>query len=74
MEDIMKFETGWGKGILGFVLKKFLEGKFGVKFEDFTIQRFHISAPADERNCKFYIAIDGEINKADIVRLMKGEN
>lgn len=74
-EDIMKIETGWGKGILGFVLKKFLEGKFGVKFEDFSVPQFKIYTSADGRNCNFHIEIKGEVNKADIIGLLKkGDN
>lgn len=70
-EDIMKIETGWGRGILGFVLKKFLEGKFGVKFENFEVPVFRIYSSSCERNCKFNIAIQGEVNKADIIGLLQ---
>lgn len=72
MEDIVKIETGFGKGILSFILKKFLEWKFGIKFVNFSVHNFNISSLADERNLHFDIAINGEISKGDIIKIIQG--
>ena len=72
MEDLVKVETGFGKGLLGFVFQKFLEGKFGVKFVNFSVHNFNVSSLADERNLHFDIAINGEISKGDVINIIQG--
>ena len=73
MEDIVKVETGFGRGILSFILKKFLEGKFGVKFTDFEISHFSARRPPDAKDVDFHISICGQIPTEHIIKLTKGE-
>lgn len=74
MEDVMKFETGFGKGISEFIFKKILEGKFGVKFGKFDIKEFNICSPVDGSKVAFNINVSFDLDKADIIRLIqKGE-
>ena len=71
MEDMVKVETGFGRGVLGFVLKKILEGKFGVKFVDFEVSHFSIRRPADSKDIDFHISVCGQISKNYILKLIK---
>ena len=72
MEDMVKVETGFGRGVLGFVLKKILEGKFGVKFVNFDLGKVVVYSPADGRDLSFDIRIQGLIAKNDIIKIVRG--
>lgn len=70
MEDIVKIKTGVGKTICGFILKKFLEGKFGIKFADFQVDKLYFERPADLEFTYFEICIHGKVITDDVVKLM----
>lgn len=74
MEDIVKIETGFGRGVLGFILKKILEGKFGVKFTDFEVSYFSARRPPDAGDVDFHISVCGQIPTEHILKLIKGED
>lgn len=74
VEDIIQLDTGLGKGIIGFILEKFLEKKFGIKFVDFSVQEFKIFTHGGHKDYHFNIKISGSINKGEIISLVqKGE-
>ena len=56
-EDIIQLDTGLGKGIIGFILKKFLEKKFGVKFVHFVVPEFKIFTRGGTTKYDFSIKI-----------------
>lgn len=70
-EDIIQLDTGLGKGIIGFILKKFLEKKFGIKFADFEVPEFKIHTYGASKQYDFNIKITGSIYKGDILSLMQ---
>lgn len=71
VEDIIQLDTEFGKGIIGFILKKFLEKKFGVKFVDFEVPEFKIFTCGASTKYDFNIKITGSINKGEIIELMQ---
>ena len=74
VEDIIKLDTVLGKGIIGFILKKFLEKKFGVKFEDLVVPEFKIFTRGASTKYDFNIRITGSISKGEILSWMQGVN
>lgn len=74
VEDIIQLDTGLGKGIIGFILKKFLEKKFGVKFADFEVPEFKIHTYGGSTKYDFSIKITGSIYKGDIIELIQKGN
>lgn len=75
VEDIIQLDTGFGKGIIGFILKKFLEKKFGIKFADFKVSEFKIFTRGGTTKYDFNIKITGSIDKGEIISLVqKGED
>ena len=72
VEDIIQLDTVFGKGIIGFILEKFLEKKFGVKFIDFKVQEFKIFTRCSTTKYDFNIRITGSIDKGEILRLIQG--
>jgi hypothetical protein len=75
VEDIIQLDTGFGKGLIGFILEKFLEKKFGVKFVDFRVSEFKIYTRGATTKYDFSIRITGSIDKGEILRLIqKGNN
>lgn len=73
-EDIIKLDTGFGKGLMGFILKKFLEKKFGVKFVDFEVPEFKIFTCTSATKYDFSIKIKGSIDKGEILRFIQKGN
>lgn len=73
-EDIIQLDTGLGKGIIGFILKKFLEKKFGVKFVNFEVPEFKIFTRCSTTKYDFNIKITGSIDKGEIIRLIQKGN
>lgn len=74
VEDIIQLDTGFGKGIIGFILEKFLEKKFGVKFIDFKVPEFKIYTRGGSGNYDFKIRITGSIGKGEIIEfIQKGD-
>lgn len=71
VEDIIQLDTGFGKGLIGFILKKFLERKFGVKFEDFEVPEFKIHTYGASKQYDFNIKITGSIGKGEILSLIQ---
>lgn len=71
VEDIIQLDTGFGKGLIGFILKKFLERKFGVKFEDFKVSEFKIYTRGASTKYDFNIRITGSISKGEILSLIQ---
>lgn len=71
VEDIIQLGTGVGKGIIGFILKKFLERKFGVEFADFNVTELSIFTCGGSRNYDFKIRITGSINKGELIELIQ---
>lgn len=71
VEDIIQLDTGLGKGIIGFILKKFLEKKFGVKFADFEVPEFKIFTRGGWKNYEFNIKITGSIGKGELIELIR---
>lgn len=71
VEDIIQLDTGLGKGIIGFILKKFLEKKFGVKFADLNVTEFKIFTCGGSGNYDFKIRITGSIGKGEIIELIQ---
>ncbi len=74
VEDIVQVDTGFGKGIISFILKKFLEKKFGIKFEEFTIPELKIHTYGASTCYRFDIEIKGMIPKGEVLKLMEGED
>ena len=74
VEDIIQLDTVFGKGIIGFILKKFLERKFGVKFEDFKVSEFKIFTRGGSKQYDFNIRITGSISKGEILSLIQKGN
>lgn len=74
VEDIIQLDTGLGKGIIGFILEKFLEKKFGVKFADFEVPEFKIFTRGGTTKYDFNIKITGSIDKGEIIRLIQKGN
>ena len=79
-EDIMKLGSITSRTILGFILKKFLEGKFGVKFSSFDVNKCFIALNDSKTFTKsgnesylFNIEVTGEIEKGYIMRLINKE-
>ena len=79
-EDIMNVGSNLGKKFLGFVFKKFLEGKFGVKFPVFNVNEFFLALAeaktftrTGEAAYEFRICVSGEIDKSDLVKLLNKE-
>ena len=72
VEDIIQLNTVFGKGLIGFILEKFLEKKFGVKFIDFKVQEFKIFTRCSTTKYDFNIRITGSIDKGEILRLIQG--
>lgn len=70
-EDIIQLDTGLGKGIIGFILKKFLEKKFGIKFSDFDVTELSIFTCGGSGNYDFKIRITGSIGKGEIIKLIQ---
>ena len=73
VEDIIQLNTVFGKGLIGFILEKFLEKKFGVKFIDFKVQEFKIFTRCSTTKYDFNIRITGSIDKGEILRLIQKE-
>ena len=73
-EDIIQLDTGFGKGIIGFILEKFLEKKFGVKFVHFAVPEFKIFTRGGSKRYDFNIKITGSISKGEILSWMQGVN
>lgn len=73
VEDIIQLDTGLGKGIIGFILEKFLEKKFGVKFVDFEVPEFKIHTYGASAKYDFSIKVNGSIDKGEIIRLVQKE-
>lgn len=71
VEDIIQLDTGFGKGLIGFILEKFLEKKFGVKFVHFAVPEFKIHTYGASKQYDFNIKITGSISKGEILRLMQ---
>lgn len=71
VEDIIQLDTVLGKGIIGFILKKFLEKKFGVKFADFNVPEFKIHTYGASTKYDFSIKIKGSISKGEIIKLIQ---
>lgn len=71
VEDIVDLNTGLGKGIIGFILKKFLEKKFGVKFVDLNVTELSIFTCGGSRNYDFKIRITGSIGKGGLIELIQ---
>lgn len=74
VEDIVQVDTGFGKGIIGFILKKFLEKKFGIKFEEFAIPELKIHTYGASTCYRFDIEIKGMISKGEILKIVEGED
>lgn len=74
VEDIIQLDTGIGKGIIGFILKKFLEKKFGIKFADFEVPELKIHTYGASKQYDFNIKITGSIDKGEILRLIQKGN
>lgn len=74
VEDIVQVDTMFGKGLVGFVLKKFLEGKFGIKLgNDFTVPKLKIHSYGAGEKISFHIEVVGTVSKVDILKLIQGE-
>ncbi len=73
-EDIVQVNTCFGKGIISFILEKFLKKKFGIKFEEFTIPELKIQTYAASTCYKFDIEIKGMIQKGEVLKIVEGEN
>ena len=73
-EDIVQVNTCFGRGIIGFILKKFLEKKFGIEFEEFTIPELKIHTYGASTSYKFDIEIIGMIPKGAVSKIVKGED
>ena len=71
LEDVMKVETGFGKGILSSILKKILERKFGVKFESFEVPTLFIQSGSCDKDINFVIEICGQLPKCELINLWK---
>lgn len=71
VEDIIQLDTGLGKGIIGFILEKFLEKKFGVKFSDFGVPEFKIHTYGASTKYDFNIKITGSIDKGELIKLIQ---
>ena len=56
---------------MGFILKKFLEKKFGVKFESFEVPEFIIHTCTTSKVYNFNIKITGSIGKGEIISLIQ---
>ena len=69
VEDIIQLDTVFGKGLIGFILEKFLEKKFGVKFIDFKVQELYTRGATTKYD--FNIKITGSIDKGEILRLIQ---
>lgn len=74
VEDIIQVDTGISKGIIGFILGKFLEKKFGVKFDDFRIPKLNIHSYGADKCYNFSIEIScsGYMHKATLTQLIRG--
>lgn len=72
MEDIMKIETGFGKKVLGFILKKVIEKKLDIRFVSFEFGNVYVSSSDDECNLRFDMRIFGELPKADVLDMIQG--
>lgn len=70
-EDVIQLDTVFGKGLIGFILEKFLEKKFGVKFIDFKVPEFKIFTRCSTTKYDFNIKITGSIDKGEILRLVQ---
>jgi hypothetical protein len=70
----MSIGTEFGKGIIGFILKKFMEKKFGIEFEEFTVPELKIYTCASGRYYSFNIGMKGMISKGEVLKLVKGED
>ena len=73
VEDIVQVNTWFGKEIIGFILKKILEKKFGTKFEEFTVPELKIHTYASSAYYRFDIEIKGMISKDEVLKLVKGD-
>ena len=73
LEDIIQVNTGIGKGIVGFILKKALEKSLGIKFESFTVPELNIHTFGASENYCFSIQVKGNVSKDQIIKLVKGE-
>lgn len=73
VEDIIQLDTGFGKGLIGFILEKFLEKKFGIKFVDFKVPEFKIFTRGATTKYDFNIKITGSIDKGEILELIHKE-
>ena len=74
VEDIIQLDTGFGKVLIGFILEKFLEKKFGVKFVHFVVPEFKIFTRGATTKYDFSIKIKGSIDKGEILRLIQKGN
>lgn len=72
-EDIVQVNTCFGQEIIGFILKKILEKKFGIKFEEFTIPELKIHTHAASTGYKFNIEIKGMISKGEVLKMVRGD-
>jgi len=72
VEDIIQLDTGFGKGLIGFILEKFLEKKFGIKFVDLKVSEFKIFTHGASAKYDFNIKIAGSIDKGKIISLIQG--
>lgn len=74
VEDIIQLDTGFGRGLIGFILEKFLEKKFGIKFVDFKVPEFKIFTRGANTKYDFSVRITGSIDKGEILRLIQKGN
>ena len=70
----MQVNTCFGKGIVGFILKKILEKKLGIKFEEFAIPELKIHTYAHSSCYSFNIEIEGMVSKGEVLKIVEGEN
>ena len=74
VEDIIQLDTGFGKGLIGFILEKFLEKKFGIKFVDLKVSEFKVYTRGASAKYDFSIRITGSIGKGEILSLIQERN
>ena len=73
VEDIIQVNTMFGKGIVGFILKRVLEKKFGIKFEEFAIPELKIHTYGAGLCYRFDIEIKGLISKGEVLKIVEGD-
>lgn len=73
VEDIVQVNTSFGQGIIGFILKKILEKKCGIKFEEFTIPELKIHTYGASTCYRFDIEVRGMISKGEVLKIVEGD-